>query len=266
MHAVVSHGATRTRERLRMRLILAMLASVLGTTVAHADLETLTVGPDLADCQINAPGQQREFRVALPGGADFTVRQLGDYYDNANPGSVSIKDASGNTLDKMNFCQISEDFDCGFGFRTSYSGDYFVAISFPAQADPGNFPADCWVNVDQDCSASAKSQCTLPVGVTRTNKLLNWGWDRDWFSTKLTRGKKYAILLSGGSYENDGQGNMSGVNVRNAQGKVVASCFEENYASSCSVGLRALASGTFFVEVHGEGDFGGRYSINLKTQ
>ena len=80
-------------------------------------------------------------------------------------------------------------------FRATYTGDYFVdmrGMDLPA----GYFPGSPSFAVDKDCKADRKTRCTLPVGATRSGRLLNYLYDDDWYRMPLKGGVSYRVTAA----------------------------------------------------------------------
>ena len=74
-------------------------------------------------------------------------------------------------------------------------GDYFVdmrGMDLPA----GYFPGSPSFAVDKDCKADRKTRCTLPVGATRSGRLLNYLYDDDWYRMPLKGGVSYRVTAA----------------------------------------------------------------------
>jgi len=175
---------------------LAFVANPALSGTARAADVTMTVG-QVAIWDFDAPGTGTG-RIDLPKGADFAL-EVDNNDETEDSGLVTLSDAGGRAIVSTPI-QGGEDVSVGgTTFRTPYAGTYVVKV----RLDNANFPGRAIIVVDKDCAASKATLCTLPVGVTRSNRLFNYGGiypvdihaDIDWFRTSLSRGRRYDVRL-----------------------------------------------------------------------
>jgi hypothetical protein len=239
-----------------MRTMMLAAMAALMPAMAHASDVTMTIG-QLAGWNFDAPGTQTG-RIYLPRGRDFAFETFGN---DGDTGTMTLLDASGRVLVSGGIPQLE---GVGSGsFRTAYDGWYFVTVRLDASGS--GFPETDSALIDKDCAASRATLCTLPVGVTRDNRLFNYGGDIDWFRTSLRGGRCYDIRIDEENRDRYG----GALQVRDRHGKILASVpvgGETVSKSAAILGFRAPANGAYFVEAVWRDEAQSRYVLTLTVR
>jgi hypothetical protein len=89
-----------------------------------------------------------------------------------------------------------EDGQAGLEIDAPYTGAYFIdtwaALGAYQYDDPTFRPITYGISSQKgECRNNAKTKCSLIVGQERSGDLF-WGWDSDWWSVQLGKGKRYS--------------------------------------------------------------------------
>jgi len=153
--------------------------------------------------------------------------------------------------------------------RTSYSytpavtGIYTLAVSNNAQT-PSTYTVSAALAPD-DVGATAATAARLELGVQQSATLDPGGGDRDWFAVPLEAGKTYWINEQG-VYDANQPSATGAANIRvlNAQGTALTTFSTPYLAGNNTFSFKAPATGTYYLDVGGQGAASGPYQI--KTQ
>lgn len=197
------------------------------------------------DCRLDGAGEHT-YRIVLARNQDYAI--AGAHEDGPDV-IYTLRDAGGTPLATFGH-DAGEMFE-GRSFRAPYAGAYFIDVAASGPADL--WPRWCAVSVEPDQLANRTTHGALPVGLTRPTKSFDYDGDRDWFATSLTKGRRYLARLIGPGF----------LDIRDAQGRVIASAYAFTATNETDLPFTAPRSGAYFVEaIDQSGDQAG-YSIGL---
>ncbi|ELX12349.1 hypothetical protein Jab_1c09430 [Janthinobacterium sp. HH01] len=188
-------------------------------------------------------------KLALQGGTTYVLTLTPDAPMTSQ--SLTVTDKDGKAIATSNYLYPDTN------FTPAASGDYYVAITGSKGSHytlTATAPAD-------DFGASAAAAGTLAVGGSATGTLERSG-DRDWFAIDMKAGATYEMWLQNAK----DSGLLSGwlptkMNVVDAQGHVLTSLATNESATGPQLSYRAVASGTYYIEIAADQNTGG-YIVN----
>ncbi len=223
----------------------ATAADVPGGSGTRVVLEKGWLGPTRT---FERRGDSDWYRVTLDAGRDYAFHVKVPTTGPA-AGRLNLRDLGGRVL-KTAVSNAGND--GGFEFRPPGSGtrSYFVEFKEAGDAE-ATFPYSYWGGVTADARAGTGTLATIAVGQTKTG-IVNWGSDADWFRTSLQAGKSYWI---------GAEGDDPYVELADSRGRVIAGRFGLPPLG----GFTVPASGTYYVIVRDNSDFGRRYTLSPRT-
>jgi hypothetical protein len=189
------------------------------------------------------PGDSDWYRIALKGGQSYAV-----VASPTNRGclNVRLRTAAGKVIDTAGSYQDNDD---GFEYRPGADGTFF--LEFKDRIDcPNAYPAQYRGNVTADARGDPTTAATIAVGRT-IHGYLNWGYDQDYFRTRLRAGVGYTATATIGT--------DSSLRLVDAGGKVLLS-----QSAGTPLRFTVPASGTYYLVADASDDSAGNsYPLTL---
>lgn len=198
---------------------------------------TLPISGTYTPGEFEIPGDSDWYKVTLAAGTDYAVSSGGSFGLD-----IKLRDAAGRVLASAHDGYYE---DGGLEFRAPRSGTYFVEYKDTPSPDSGAYPGSYRARVMSDCRGDRTTKCVLRPGRPQTRQTA-WYADRDWFRVALTKGVTYTVTTDDPSYNN--------VHIVDADNTELAAAGQA---------FRPGATGTYFVRVSTEDDYGRTYSVEL---
>ena len=194
------------------------------------------------------------YRVALMANQNYAFRVNGDGWI-----TIRLRDANGKGIRRATAAAKSSD--AGFEFRPTHDGLYFVEFKDVAIKNTGvSYPYKYYAAVAYDARRDISTSASIDVNGDLVQARTDWGHDVDYYRATLDATKTYTLTMSA-CYRSV---NLKVVNASNQQ------LFGAAGNGSCAAlttiaGFHVPATGTYYVVVAGNDNYGAAYTLALTT-
>lgn len=222
----------------------ALAADVPGGSGTEAGFKT---GPAGVRGVFERRGDSDWYRLALKGGQNYAF--AAPFFMDRFCATLTLRDLNGKVLRS-----VSSGFGAfrGFEFRPATTRTFLVEFKDCSESG-ARYPVEYSGGVRADARGDTTTAATIAVGQTVAG-LSNSGDDRDYFRTRLERGKRYTIRVDGG------EPYLKLVDARDKQLYTDATGGHAELA-----GVTVPATGTYYVVVYQFDEGRASYTLSLKT-
>ena len=194
-------------------------------------------------------GDHDWYAVTLEAGQSYVIRSEAVGISSFAYPIFDLRDADGNYLGGNAY------YGQPLFFTAANSGTYYLNL-FASYGTTGNYQISA---VQESIRGNVTTTATLPTDGTPSLSTIDGIADHDWFAVSLTAGETYYIYTG---LTADGYGGSTELALRSADGSLLAQNDDFGGSSSSRIVFTAATSGTYYVDVGGEGNY---YTTNYSV-